>query len=153
MQVDFRRFLGAGLIISSIVLGISAGPAAADEAAVKYRKTIMDAMAAHMGASVAIVKGQAGKPDHLPGHAEALAALGKMVKDVFPAGSDMGDTNALPVAWEKPDELMAKAKALEEATAEFAKVAASGDLQAAGAAMGAVGKTCGGCHSTFRKKR
>lgn len=153
MQVNIRRFLGIGLIISSIAFGISAGPAAADEAAVKYRKTVMDALAAHMVASAAIVKGQAGKPEHLAGHAAAVAALGKMVKDLFPAGSDTGDTNALPIAWEKPDQLMADAKALEEASVQFAAAAASGDVKAAGAAMGAVGKSCGGCHSTFRKKR
>jgi cytochrome c556 len=68
----------------------------------------------------------------------------------FPAGSDKGDTKALPVIWEKKAEF----------DAIFTKL--SGDAKAAAAAvkdeasykaeMGKVLGNCGACHNTFRAK-
>ena len=42
--------------------------------------------------------------------------------------------------------------ALAKATADFAGAAKGNDVKAAGAELGAVGKTCGGCHKVFREK-
>ena len=152
MTPFFRRIAAAGIAATIASAGF-AGFAAADENAIKYRQNHMKAMGAHFGAIAAIMKGEAGKPEHIAGHAAAIAGIGAIAGDLFPAGSGEGKTNALPAIWEKPDEFKAKWMALRDASANFAKVAAGGDMKAIGGAMGPVGMACGGCHKTFRKKQ
>jgi len=145
-----------GLVVVAMIAAfgfvLAGGPALADEAAVKYRQSVMKAVAAHMAATAALVKGEAGATAHLPGHADALAAMGAMAKDLFPAGSGGGDTAALPVIWEKPDDFAKVAAAFETASANLASVAGGGDMPAIAAAFGELGRTCAGCHQTFRKR-
>lgn len=106
-----------------------------------------------MGAISAVMKGEAGKPGHIARHAAAIASIGAIAGDLFPAGSGEGKTNALPAIWEKPGDFEKAWMALKAASANFSKVAAGGDMAATGAAMGPVGQACGDCHKTFRKKQ
>ena len=150
MAFSIRVIAGAAAL--AVGLGAS-GMALADAAAdIKYRKAVMSALGAHMGAISAIVKNEAGDKAHLAGHAASVAALGAMSGDVFPAGSGTGDTKALPVAWEKPDDLKKAAAALKDASAKLADAAKAGDMTAFAAAQQEVGRSCGGCHNTFRAK-
>ena len=151
MQGKLRKFLVIGLVSGALGLGLAAGPASANEAAVKYRQSVMSALGGHMGAIVAIVKGQVDHKDHLAGHADAIAAIGKMAKDIFPEDSMEGaDTRALPAIWEKPEDFAKAVSAFETASANFAKAASGGDMAAVGAALGQLGQSCGGCHKPFR---
>ncbi|MDP7641941.1 MAG: cytochrome c, partial [Alphaproteobacteria bacterium] len=68
-------------------------------------------------------------------------------------GSGDGDTDALPSIWQDWAKFEAAAKTLQTAAANLADAAGSGDMAAIGAAAGAVGKACGGCHEPFRKKK
>ena len=43
--------------------------------------------------------------------------------------------------------------AFQAASAKLLEAANSGDKAAVGAALGGVGKACGGCHKPFRKKK
>lgn len=139
-------------LIAAFGLGLAGGSALADEAAVKYRQSVMKAVAAHMAATGALVKGEVDAKGHLPGHANAVAAIGAMTRDLFPAGSDVGNTAALPAVWEKPDDFAKAVAAFETASANFAGVAGGGDMPAIAAAFAELGRSCGGCHQTFRKK-
>jgi cytochrome c556 len=140
-------------LISAFGFGLAGGPALADEAAIKYRQSVMKALAGHMGALAPLVKGQIDAKNHLPGHANAVATMGPATKDLFPKGSEAGaETATLPAVWEKPDEFAKAAAAFETASAKFATVAGGGDMQAIAAAFGDLGKSCGGCHQAFRKK-
>ena len=76
-----------------------------------------------------------------------------MMPDIFPAGTGDGDTGALPSIWQDWAKFEAAASALQSAAAKLADAAGSGDMAAIGAAAGAVGKACGGCHEPFRKKK
>jgi cytochrome c556 len=77
-------------------------------------------------------------------------AAGKMPA-LFPDNSKGGDTAALPAVWEnKPDFTAKFAKFGADAKAAAAQVK---DLDSFKAAMGDVGKNCGGCHNTYRKKQ
>lgn len=145
------RFIAVALI-AAFGFGLAGGPASADEAAVKYRQSVMKAIGGHMAAIAPIVKGQIDAKSHLPGHANAIAAMGAATKDIFPKGSDVGETAALAAIWEKPDEFAKAVTAFETASAKFAAVAGGGDMQAVAAAFGELGKSCGGCHQSFRKK-
>jgi len=139
-------------LIAAFGFGLAGGPASADEAAIKYRQSVMKAIGAHMAAVAPIVKGQIDAKGHLPGHASAVAAMGAVTKDLFPKGSDAGQTAALAAIWEKPDDFAKAVAAFETASAKFAETAQGGDMQAIGAAFGDLGKSCGGCHQSFRKK-
>ena len=89
-----RTVLVAGLV-AAFSAGASAATAPAD--AIKYRKAVMDAMAAHVSAFVLINFGKVDQQEYLKSHANALADLGAQGKVLFPAGTDTGDTNALPL--------------------------------------------------------
>lgn len=146
-----RRIAAAGIAVTLAGFGF-AGLADADENAIKYRQNHMKAMDSHFGAIVAIMKGEAGKPEHLAGHAAAIADIGAISGDLFPAGSGEGKTDALPAIWERPGELEKAWMALRDTSAKFAEAAAGGDKKAIGAAMGPVGRACLGCHKSFRKE-
>jgi cytochrome c556 len=76
-------------------------------------------------------------------------AAGKMPA-LFPDNSKSGDTAALPAVWENKSDFNAKfTKFGADAKTAAAQVK---DLDSFKAAMGEVGKNCGGCHQTYRKR-
>lgn len=88
--------------------------------------------------------------------ADAVAAADKLIQNytnltvLFPEGSAVGDSAALPVIWEDKDAFLAiLATGIEAATAMKA-AAEAGDAAAYGEAVKALGGTCGQCHGTFR---
>ena len=142
--------VGAATAIS-LAVGI-VGTATASDGDIAYRKAIMEALAGHLKASVAIVKGQVAHDDALSGHAHALAELAKMTAVSFPEGSGSGDTKASPKVWSEPEAFKAVLAKFESATGAFAKAADAGDKKAAAAAFGGVAAACKACHSEFRSR-
>lgn len=147
------RFIVFALFTTFLSLGATTAPAVADEAAIKYRQGVMKALGGHMGSVAAIVKGKVAHNGHLAGHADAIAAIGKMTADIFPKESAMGKTSALPAIWEKPDDFAKAVAMFEDASQKFAMAASGGDMGAIGAALGNLGTSCGGCHKPFRQKK
>ncbi len=82
----------------------------------------------------------------------ALQANGEKfdVALLFPAGSDQGDTKALPKIWEDTAGFEA-AEDKFEAAAAASIAAAPQDVDALKAQVGAIGQACAGCHETFRR--
>ena len=70
----------------------------------------------------------------------------------FPAGSDKGETKALPAVWTDMAGFTAASKAVDAAYDKLAVAAGSGDMAALTAAFGETGKACGACHDKFRAK-
>lgn len=71
----------------------------------------------------------------------------------FPAGSgpEAGiETQALPIIWEKPREFAARWQDYVEAAGNLQAAVSSGDLDVTRQRTRVLGKTCGGCHDTFR---
>lgn len=88
--------------------------------------------------------------------AEAVATAEHLIQNytnltvLFPEGSMVGDTEALPVIWEKNADFLAiLATGIATAT-EMKAAAEAGDATAYAAAIKAMGGTCGQCHQTFR---
>lgn len=88
--------------------------------------------------------------------AEAVAAM-QTLKDnyshipaLFPEGSIVGESKALPAIWENWDAFVAIAKTGEDAAAAGLAAAEAGDATAYAAALQAIGGTCGACHQQFR---
>lgn len=117
---------------------------------IKYRKSVMDAIGAHMGATSQILRAQVAYT-HLQQHADGLAAMLAIAGDIFPAASSEGDTNALPAIWEKPTEFAAAIKKAQDAATAYRSAVSGGDSAAIGNAMRALGGACKGCHDDFRK--
>jgi cytochrome c556 len=158
-----RRFIGR-IAAPALVLVTGLGAAvafAADEPAniVKYRKAFMSANGAHLGMIAAAVKGEVSFTDEVAAHAHALAEQGKLLtadlQRLFPEGTAKGDvdTVALPAIWQQWGKFEQDAKNFATESAKMVEVAEGGDMAAIGQQLGALGKTCGGCHETFREKK
>ena len=120
---------------------------------IKYRQAIMKAIGGHMGATSQLLRGKVSpQGDHLAMHASALAALNTNLAQLFPEGSDFGETGAKAEIWEQWDKFEKAANDAETATAKLAEAVAGGDRAKITAAHRAVGKTCKGCHEDFREK-
>lgn len=143
--------LARSLLLAGVAAGMVATAAQADDGVISYRKDVYMAIGGHTKALAAILKREVDFTEDAAAHAMALAALSQMVKHVFPEGSGKGDTQALPVIWEKPKEFAA---IVDQFAADGAKLgdAASGGPKAIAPAFGAFVKNCKTCHDTFRKK-
>lgn len=132
--------------------GMSAVMAAGEPQEV--RQGLMKGVGQSMGALVAIAKGE--KPYDGAVVTASLETISKNVKafpDQFPAGSETGmESEASPKIWENMDDFKAKAAKLgTEVDATLAQLPA--DQAGVGAALGVIGKNCGGCHETYRLKK
>lgn len=126
---------------------------ASDEGEIKYRKSVMKSIGGHMGGIVGIMKQETGNAAHLKMHTASMVTLSGVAGDLFPAGSDFGDTTVLPLVWEKPDDFAKAVQQFQDAAKGIDDAAASGDMAAVGAAMGELGKSCKNCHENFREKK
>ena len=118
---------------------------------IKYRQGVMAVVGGHMSSMGAILRGRVHMSD-LKYHARGMANIAKVVPNVFPAGSGEGKTEALPAIWEKPDVFKAGLDKFIKAANEMSEVAESGDMQAIGPAIKALGGACKGCHDDFREE-
>ncbi len=152
-----RTSAARGVLLAGAValLSTAAGPAAhADASAdVKYRQAVMKALGNHMGSIAAIAKGEVGHAGHMAGHAAAIDALASMTGDVFPEGSGGDATRAKDEIWRDAAGFEAAVEAFRAAAAKLLEAAEAGDAETVGAALGGVGRTCGGCHRAFRKPK
>jgi cytochrome c556 len=69
---------------------------------------------------------------------------------LFKEGSITGSSKATPAIWENWADFEARIKAGSDAAAAMLAAAQSGDTAAYGAAIQAIGGTCGGCHMAYR---
>lgn len=149
-----KRFFAIAAIAAA--LGGFATVAHADDAgAIKYRKSVMDAIGGHMGAMGTILKGEGGKMEDFRVHAHALADLSQMVPHIFPQGSDKmgGDTKAKMKIWDEPAEFQKVVMTLQEKAKALAVAADTGDKGKIAEALGALGKNaCKACHDSYKDK-
>ena len=147
--------LGAAAAGLAVLLGVGVVAEAqnAPTAVIKERQDLMKANGASAKALAEMMKGE--KPyDQAAAHKAAVTINdnSKKISSLFPPGSgaEAGvKTGALPAIWTNKADFDAKAKKLEE---ESAKLVAANDEAAVKAQFGNVGKSCGGCHETYRAK-
>ena len=118
------------------------------------RQNQMKAIGQSMGALGAIAKGE--KPYDaavVQTALETISTNARAFPNQFPAGSESGsETEAAPAIWQNMADFTAKSEKLAaEADRLLASVPA--DRAGVGAAMKALGATCGDCHETYRLKR
>ncbi len=146
-----------GLIVAAVAL-LAAGTmvggatvALAQADVIKQRQDNRKQTAAAMRAIKAIIDAK-GPTSGAVEQAAKLKQLEAAFEKLFPAGSDKGDTKALPTVWSDSAGFLAASKAADVAYDKLAVAAGSGDMAALTAAFQATGKACGACHDKFRAK-
>lgn len=120
----------------------------------KYRQGVMRAVAFQYGPLTGVAKGEAPWSPAMAQKAVNLAALAVIAGDVFPPASQgIPHSDAKSEIWAKGDDFKKGMAAFQAETAKLAGLAKAGNADAIKAQIPAVGKTCGGCHDTFRVKR
>jgi cytochrome c556 len=117
---------------------------------VKYRKNVMNANGGLMGASNGLIQNKVEFKGQLAGYAKALEALNKDLPALFPKGSNVGDSDALPDVWNKRAEFERRAKDTQAKAAAFAKAANGNDPRLA-EKFKDLSDACKSCHKDFRK--
>ena len=138
------------LAVAIAALGVTAVVAQSDPIAA--RKALMKENGNQSRIAREMIEGK--QPFNLAAAKKVLATFAETNdkgKNLWPDTSKTGgDTASLPAVWENKADFDAKlVKFSAEAKAAEAKVT---DLDSFKAAMGDVGKNCGGCHNTYRKK-
>lgn len=153
MKAIVRRALfvaGMGLV----VIGASVGANAQAPAEIAQRQELMKANGGAMRTLTPMVRGEAPWNAQAAGQAAAkLQEDAVRAKALFPAGSgpDKGQTAALPAIWERKAEFDGMFDKQAQAAANLVRLASANDEAGFKAAFPAVGQTCGGCHTPFRK--
>jgi cytochrome c556 len=143
-----RRILFAGLALAVGVVGTTAF--AVDDP-ILTRKKLMQANGGAMGAVQAMIKGDIPFSAAVAQSAyRTFNAVSYSIGDFFPAGSDQGDTRALPVIWSEMEGFQAALAKLQQAS-DAARQTEPQSIDDVKAAIGPIGEACGGCHETYRK--
>jgi cytochrome c556 len=140
------------VILAMVSIGTTVAVAADPEDQIKYRQNTMAANGGHAGAISLLLRGKVEHPSHLAPHARALNGLAATLTDLFPEGSDFGETRAKAEIWSKPDEFATAIATTQDAVAAFTAAVEAEDQEAIGPAFEEVGKSCKGCHEEFRQK-
>ena len=149
-----RKFLVAMLAASAAVVTLDAVAQAKPEVMVKQRQAAMTLQAKYLGPMGAMAQGKAPyNADVVRRNAAYLEALSKMAWDGFDPSTKGEKSAALPAVWEKSADFKQAAERFESEATKLVQVSKSGDEGAVKAQIGAVGKSCGGCHEHFREKR
>src|SRR5438477_12863646 len=145
LVVAMMGALAAGAIVGSATV------AWAQADVIKERQENRKQTAAAMRAIKGIIDAK-GPTSGAVEQAAKLKTLEPAFVKLFPAGSDKGDTKALPTVWTDMAGFQAASKNVDGAYDKLAVAAGSGDLAAVTTAFGDTGKACGACHEKFRAK-
>lgn len=153
-----KHIVTAGLMTVSLSLGLAAfGSAQADEAmsndAVKSRQMMMDGVGGAMGTLGCYMKGECELPDPvLRNLANGIAFAASIAPGKFETNTTDASvkTTVKDEIWTDWADFSGRFPAMQQAAMKLA--AAAGDKGAMGAAMGELGKSCKGCHDTYRAK-
>ena len=137
-------------IVASAGISMNAFADTTPEDAADYRTAVMTTLRGHLVASSMIVRGLIENRGQLVGHARGIENGATEMAHLFPAGSNIADSEALPVIWEDEEGFAAAIEKVKTANAAFVAAAEGGDRQALGAAFREVGGACRNCHDNYR---
>ena len=135
------------LCVSSVSLG-EQDP----EAVIKFRQGIMKAQGGHMAAMAQIVRGKVNYSDRLAIHAKALNSIIGNITELFPEGSDFGETAAKEEIWERWEQFEKSADKAGEKAQSFLQAVNNGDQGTIGSSFKELAEACKACHKDFRQE-
>jgi cytochrome c556 len=144
-------------VVVALALGVAAGAVFAQakpETLVKQRQSVMTLQGKYFGPMAAMAQGKAPyNADIVRRNAVFLDNLTRMAWDGFDPSTKDVKSAALPAVYEQQAKFKEAASRLETEANKLYEVSRSGDEAAVKAQIGAVGKSCGGCHESFRQKQ
>jgi cytochrome c556 len=141
-------FIGAGLMADGGALAQDANKAAQEK-----RTETMKRMGAAMGHISKVVKGEEQYDPATVAAAETVREISKIIPDLFPAGSAVGETRAKPNIWTDWDNFKKKASALVEPADILVPAVKTGQTETIGPALKAAGGACKGCHDDYQQPK
>jgi cytochrome c556 len=146
----------ASLTLAAVVSTLSV-PAMAQfqkpEDAIKYRKASFTVMATHFGRIGAMANNRAPFDAKVAAdNAAIVETMSKLPWAAFGAGTDKGETRALPAIWTEQGKFKEASDKMQAEVAKLAAAARTGNLESIKTAFGAAGQTCKACHDDFRKE-
>ena len=153
-----KKLLIAAVIGSCLVsMTSSAEPATSDkqaEAATQFRQALLQLVKSNVGALGGMAKGAIPMDaDKIKINSMRIEQLSLMMDDYFSVDTrefDV-DTEALPKIWDNYSDFQAKIKDLTAAAQELNKVAMAGKEGEFKTKIGALLKTCKGCHDEYKE--
>jgi cytochrome c556 len=143
--------------VVAIALGLSAGAAFAQqkpEVMVKQRQAVMTLQGKYFGPMAGMAQGKVPyNADVVKRNSAFLDNLSRMAWDGFDPSTKDVKSAALPAVYEQQAKFKEAASRLENEAHKLYEVAQGGDEAAVKAQIGAVGKSCGACHESFRQKQ
>ncbi len=137
----------------------AANPATSEKHAIKateLRQAVFKLLGANMGTLGAMAKGKIPfDAKVVEKNATRINQLSFMIDDYTATDTSAYKvkTEALAKVWNEREAFEKRIKNLSLASDKLIKIAASGDEKAMRAAIGGVGKTCGGCHDDFKEDK
>jgi len=139
--------LGAGYTLSALAQ-------VKPETLIKQRQAAMTLQGKYFGPLAAMAQGKAPFDAKIVArNAEFLNALDKMPWDGFNPATAEAKSAALPEVYKDPAKFKAAQELLQTNVGKLVAAAKGGNEGAIKAAIGDVGKACGGCHDNFRQKQ
>ena len=135
-------------IVLLMMMFVSVSAYADGQAEYKYREGVMQAIRGQMASIGSIMRGQVHQ-ENLAMHARAMSDLARILPDVFPKGSDVGKSEALPEIWSDPEGFRVQTDLFIEVTGAFLD-AAENERDVSGTLRG-IQRSCKGCHDGFRE--
>lgn len=121
---------------------------------VKQRQAAMTLIGKYWGPIGGMATGKAPyNAEMVARNAGYLDALSKMPWDGFDASTKEVKSAALPAVFTDTAKFKEGADRMQAEVAKLVSASKGGDENAVKSQLAAVGKTCGGCHETFREKR
>lgn len=152
MRATTILFAAAALVASGSIAARAESEAAKPDhsTAVAGRQAAFKlSLASFLGLKAAITRGDDPKMMVLP--ASAIAGWGKAIPGMFPPGSDLPNSGALPNVWTDRAGFEAAAANMSAAAAKLADLAKAGDAPGVAAQWDVLKGSCGACHEKFRK--
>ena len=149
-----RTVVAAGVVIALGAMGGAALAQQKPEVLVKQRQSAMTLIGKYFGPLGGMAQGRVPFDAKLvQRNADYLAALSQMPWDGFDPATKDTKSAALPAVFNDAGKFKEAANRLTSEVQKLQQVAKGGDEGAIKAQIGAVGKSCGGCHDNFREKR
>jgi cytochrome c556 len=142
-----------GLAAAALIVAGLATPVLAQDAAriIAERREGLRGVGAEMEQVAAIAR-SGGDPRPAAERVARVQAFFQGFPDRFPAGTESGNTRALPALWQNRAGFVEAYAALGPRLAELRGAAESGNAAAFAAAVQATGGACGNCHRQFRAR-
>ena len=144
--------LAAAAMLASLAAPASAQNFQKPEDAITYRKSAFTVLSNHFGPLGAMANGRAPFDAKAAArHADVIALVSTLPFAGFIAGTDKGETRALPEIWKEQNEFKAKADKMQAEVQKLAAAAKTGNLDNLKAAFGPAAQSCKACHDEYRK--